>query len=604
MSLHNKIANELKKTNLDLDITEQSLANLALFSISQDSYFNNNYNFLTLAKNKENELFIYQPYLSYIRGFTNQRAGKDLISVFIPKEKVKKTEEEDDEDDYDDNYNDFSDINKIYLNDYILENLNTFVDIIENNNTIQELEKAILKENSKNKEFIHIIERYISSEFNNEREPVQNLFKFLSNNIKLGNNKQNTDMHSEVYYNNQDNFYPDSFLYRDVLDCYGLKDLIMQNKLKALNTIKKDPNNSFSKFDLITIYKDDQLKKCPDDILEMIQQEKSKKEIYKSFKSKYNSENLNIALSFKSPKEKENDIINKRIEEIKGQYVNTIKNFINDKFENINTLSNKLEQVKPFVEKVKSNFSEFSNNAYTIEVNHTNPIDCRYGTMPLYKEVLENQKLLIYNNHNVDFYTKGLEMADEDSFKAGSSHKKVFFIARTENEIIGMLSCTLENNSMNICNISVSNYKRNQKVMSKLYDTMTEYAVANNRVICNSMYTDSGAKYIPSVKNKIMQNNKNVLFLDEDAKNLSGFEYELIQINRSIKRLIKTNENKINITKFRAIYDDFKVNFKKDFDQVNKDDYSAFHDLKTKILIKLENDINSSFSKNLRKKHN
>ena len=95
----------------------------------QDDYFKDNYKHFTLCENDKKELYIYQPKLSSIKGFTNGYSNENVVSVYIPNEK-KEIEEDYDYDDfyYEDEHNMLSDIQTIYLNDHILNLHSQLVD--------------------------------------------------------------------------------------------------------------------------------------------------------------------------------------------------------------------------------------------------------------------------------------------------------------------------------------------------------------------------------------------------------------------------------------------------------------------------------------------
>lgn len=592
MNLHTKIAELVKDNENNTELDNNSLASLLLYSLMQDDYFKNNYEYLTLCESNQDELYIYQPKLKSIKGFTNGYSNENIVSVYIPNEKTEIEEDYDDDFYYEDEYNMLSDIKTIYLNDNILNQINTFTNIIKKADTIQEITNEIEKINREDKSFIHNIERYIGSNFNREEDSVAKLFKFMQEEISLGENRKNKEILSELYYRKkEENFFPDSFLYRDYINSSGIGDLIMHNKFKAINLLKTDnEKEKLSNYVLWTIYTDDKLGKCPDDIREMIDNNESRKNIYKTFKSKYNNSLLTIALGFSKPEEKQRKIINHIIKDIKQDYVNKIQDFITNKYKSFSEIKHKLksDSVNKLTEKLKNNYSEFSNSDYKINVETTKGKSNAYSDLPLFEEIVKEQNLSLFDNYNIDNYLKGSYMVDRDSFNAGSYNDKVFFFAKTENELIGMLSCSISGNTLDICNISIANYRRNEGVMTNLYKAMTEYAKANNKIICTSMYTDAGAAYIPSVKEKIMQNDKNVLFLSSCGKKSNDLEREIICINESLIRNLSNIEN-LNISKFRKSYDKRISEFKEEYPEI-KDNYIELYNLREKTLAKLNED--------------
>ncbi len=605
MKLHTKIAELVKENENKTELDNNSLASLLLYSLMQDDYFKDNYKHFTLCENDKKELYIYQPKLSSIKGFTNGYSNENVVSVYIPNEK-KEIEEDYDDDDfyYEDEHNMLSDIQTIYLNDHILNQINTFVNIIEKADTIQEITEEIEKINREDKSFIHNIERYIGSKFNKQEQSASKLFQFMKKEICLEENRKNTEMCSELYYKSKDgNFFPDSFLYRDHINSNGIGSLIMHNKLKAISLLKTDnEKEKLSTYDLWTIYKDDKLGKCPDDIREMIDNNESRKKIYKTFKSKYNNALLDIALSFSKPEEKQKQIINHVMKEIKEDYINSIKEMINNRYKPFSEIKHKLElkSLNKLTEKLKNHYSEFSNSDYKVIVETTKGKSSVYSDLPLFKEITEEQNLSFFDNYNIDNYLKGSHMADDSGFNNSSQKDKVFFFAKTENELIGMLSCSVENNILNVCNISIANYRRQEGVMTNLYKTMAEYAKANNKVICTSMYTDEGKAYIPSVKEKIMQNDKNVLFLSFCGKGLSKVEREIKSINESLIRYLPRIDN-LNIAKFRKCYDKRIKEFTEQYSNI-ENDYIKIYDLREKTLVKLNEDLKLCIDKKIKRK--
>lgn len=604
MKLHTKIAELVKENENKTELDNNSLASLLLYSLMQDDYFKDNYKHFTLSENDKGELYIYQPKLSSIKGFTNGYADENIISVYFPNEKNEIEEDYDDDFYYEDEHNMLSDIRTIYLDNNILNQMNIFISIIEKADTIQEITEEIEKINREDKSFIHNIERYIGNQFNREEQSVSKLFKFMKEEICLEDNRENKEMLSEVYYKRKDdNFHPDSFLYRDYIKSYGICNLIMPNKFKAINLLKtEDEKEKLSTYDLWTIYQDDKLGKCPDDIREMIDNNESRKKIYKTFKSKYNNTLLDIALSFSKPEEKQRKIINHIMKDIKEDYINSIKEMINKRYKPFSEIKHKLEleSLNKLTEELKSHYSEFSNSDYTISIENTKAISDHYSDLPLLDDIVEEQKLSLFNNYNIDNYLKGSYMVDRDSFRAGSYQDKVFFFAKTENELIGMLSCSIQGNTLNICNISITNYRRQEGVMTELYKAMAEYAKANNKAICSSRYTDEGSAYIPSVKEKFMQNDKNVLFLSSDGRNLGDLEKEINDINESLIRYLSTTNN-LNLVKFRKCYDKRIQEFKEEYPEF-KDNYTELYNLREKTLLKLNEDLKVCIDKKVKRK--
>ena len=333
----------------------------------------------------------------------------------------------------------------------------------------------------------------------------------------------------------------------------------------------------------------------------MIDNNESRKKIYKTFKSKYNNSLLDIALSFGKPEEKQRKIINHIIKDIKNEYVNEIKELINNKYKPISEIEENINSIKPFVEELKTHYSEFSNPEYQIQVETTKAKPDAYSDYDLFERIVKEQNLSLFDNYNIDNYLKGSHMVDSDSFNAGSYNDKVFFFAKTENELIGMLSCSIQGNTLDICNVSIANYRRNEGVMTNLYKTMVEYAKANNKIICTSMYTDDGAAYIPSVKEKIMKNDKNVLFLSSDGKNLDKVQQEIKYINESLVRYLPNVVN-LNVPKLRQCYEKRIEEFKEEYKKIKNEDYSELYNLRSKTLESLNEDIKYCIYKKVKRK--
>ena len=87
MKLHTKIAELVKENENKTELDNNSLASLLLYSLMQDNYFKDNYKHFTLCENDKEELYIYQPKLSSIKGFTNGYSNENVVSVYIPNEK-------------------------------------------------------------------------------------------------------------------------------------------------------------------------------------------------------------------------------------------------------------------------------------------------------------------------------------------------------------------------------------------------------------------------------------------------------------------------------------------------------------------------------------
>lgn len=221
MDLQEAIVEEIKNNEVNLPYDKETLASLILYSISQDDYFKDNYHYLTLGKKESGEIKIFQPHLSYIRGFTNQMSSEQIVDFALPKEFWNQPEDiENEYGEYDIYYDESytSDLETVYLNKNILEDFNKFLNIIENNDNLKNVLKLIEEENKENKAFIHNIERYIGRNFHHDRDSAHKLFKILKNSLFLGEDNNNYSMYSQLYYQDKkdtNNFHPDHFLYRD-----------------------------------------------------------------------------------------------------------------------------------------------------------------------------------------------------------------------------------------------------------------------------------------------------------------------------------------------------------------------------------------------------
>ena len=76
------------------------------------------------------------------------------------------------------------------------------------------------------------------------------------------------------------------------------------------------------------------------------------------FKSKYNNALLDIALSFSKPEEKQKQIINHVMKEIKEDYINSIKEMINNRYKPFSEIKHKLElkSLNKLTEKLNNEF--------------------------------------------------------------------------------------------------------------------------------------------------------------------------------------------------------------------------------------------------------
>lgn len=582
-----KIIKEYSK-GFNENISEESFCSLVLFQLSQNNYFSKNYdNFELIMKNKEIRVLALP--------VKNKESHSDIsLTVIKPtnndnsndffweskkernernKENNKRKEQTKNSDDPYDYYNSFIPVNKsfddsdIYINKRRLNNINFFYNTLEKSNNIEEVISSFQNQNNY---FIQDIKQTLlpfskrDIGLNNFINLIDNIFVYKNENgiYKIENRKR------EIGYT----------LSRDLFECSSLSWL---SKSKDDNYTK----NVFERERLSSVKKlfvDKNTMEVPDEILDIFNNDDVNNwkavELFEGDKSKYNNELFNIVFDKDKDVDKINKIINYFFKDLKN---NAIKNKNLDFFKQSESLiSESYSYVSAVVDKIKKDYPFLSEN----HRKNINSIDSyyfenkqEYGKHPQY-DFLNKNKINIYENNN-DKNANGLSCVNKDFFtRSEEEGENVLVVANNGFENIGFGSLYQHDNVYRISIVNIANHYRGQKLMKEIYKKFADEAVKNNMPIETTLYTELGEKRLPQVKKEILEERKDLLWLDTTIhEQQNDLEKILSEINHVVLRKISFDRS-ISLREIREIYDTTK-NF------LNKDNIDYF-DYKDKREIK------------------
>ena len=527
-----KIIEKIRNNEIE---NKESALSMCIYLLLEENKYNKGFAHIRII-GVDGEYMLYVPKSNFAKEFDNNYISNELI-IDYNANGIRKLS-----DDYDD-----CNLKK-YIKKEEKENLKRFQEIILKSESALDFYKKIDNEISINERFLHDINRYIFQEYNL-------------------NNKQYIDLLEDICFLKKENFkktiydqslnskiYPRDVSYVSFYENYKMtQDLNKYIKpQKELIQYLVD-NNEIEKVFLIG------------------QKNKARKYLEK----KYNKEITDILLSDISNEEKYLNIINGKFKEFKNSCIKTVMQ-LNDYgiIEDIELYKDqKIQQVNLEIKNQYLNKEELS-----IEVlENITEIDL--------SKKIENMVNLNFLK-NLEYYLmfQGIEFGIS-YFTEESEKKSNYIILKDNNEFVGYLSYSEENNLIKIDSIEIFKSHRGKGFCEKLLEKLAEISESKNKVIYNTRYSDEGIIKLPNKKKKLNEQ-MNCLFIDLD---LRGDNLNKHYLNEDIVKYIR-QQNNFDLKKFKDSYlsviKEDLINNKNNefFDKIIRDYNSKF---KNKIVFKL-----------------
>lgn len=563
---------ELKDIKSELSL--ESLVSIALHEISKNEYFKENYSHFDLIENN-GEYRVLANRLNDISGIKNNYLDAEVLNPVANYEtdtsfyyEEKKEEEEpenendnDNEYDDDDYYYDYYEEEKVDIHGYKplfserkSNNIKRYLEILSTSNNFNEINTKIKEENHYMLLDVFQSMKFILNRVNNESSSLKKINNLLSNfliyDIKEGHFKfKNKEMAFGSTYS------------RDYFNAHSLehlcgrfkkeeiKNIINDSSLWSFSALFYDQNGKTPK-EVVDIFKDDNIENW--EAVRFFA--KNNKDIYKNklfniafvTNEQINKKELAFDYFFKKEKNK----ILKEIEVVKDIFI--------PKETIINKTKKEIEPVLNKVDKLYFNKNSIEN--IKVENYYLKEEDNNYNYLAPQVELLNDEKNNAFNfcgEKFIDSPVKGFSYCGHDMFKSVAKKDNILVVLRNENEIVAYGSLyPYQDEFLQVNIVNVAKHMRGKGLIQPIYKEFAKYAEEKNMPIVTTHYTDLGRQKIPEFKRELLENNKNILWLD-NCSNPHQTEKEslLSDISGSIVSKFKTVKDQINLKEAREVYD-------------------------------------------------
>jgi len=574
MDLHTLIKQEVQKIP-NQDISKGSIANLALLSISQMDYFSDSYYYFSMTKcrnidDNQDHFVIKTSSLNDFNGFKYNLFQKNYIDV------LENFEEQYDPEPLDVN-------NPQYLLLVNKKILDCLINIIDKSKNFNDLNKQILEQQKNDTKFLHLA--HLLTQNN------KSLHSLLNASIQLSQFNEHEILQPYYFKNSFHKYYDD-------VNIKKIQDRFIENNLPTSSfsdfenfsrflLLKKFATNNFSNYDLKSLFFDSKLLCVPQDIEIMINNNEKQGSILNAFRKKYSSHLLSTLFQAGGQQERRALFIEKHFSSLK-------ENALNATPKHQHTVESLLEQyneiISPIINKATKCFPELISRSINFEIIQANKVMNNFTENPTYNIMKDKSKLSIFKEYEKNIMSQGLYFLNNEGINNYSQHNKTFILMKDNNQIVGEISIVNKNNNISeILSVCIGSSHKQKGLLRQLYQKLAEYAIENNIILFSQVYSQEGKTYIPKVKNDIIRNNPNLIFLR--CENLGNSNEQKLEssLNQKLYEYINNINQPIDLPKFNRHY-------KKALSSINEvsqnttDIYSAadilFQDLKSNISLK------------------
>ena len=578
------------------ELSTETLASLTLFNISKNEYFKDNYNHLQLIKNKEGEIRIFSAYLNNADGLSNSNSSTTVINPNYQDIEDSFFKNDDNDDTYysEDSIN-YTDT-VIFIPDNKFENINTFFHILENSNSFNEVVEKL--EQSDPLVLLDVSQNIISNNSNKSRDSIKPFFDII-NNLYIHNN-------SDGFYqleNNRIEF--GSTNCRDYFNCNALETLARANNEKNIAYSL----NRNSKWAIESLFIDKKTNKIPEEVILILEDPEidnwEATRLYNKPTTNYNNELLKIAISHKTKEEKHFDIANHFFNKIKEKTLGSKENCLNS-LRPISELNFPSKLIEAISERV-SNYYPSLKNSYSenVTIKHYNPIENSWSEGEQFIDLCNASKLAFYKNDYINNATRGFKYIQNNSFAYAKQKENFTISISSEDDLIGYGHFFIEDGVIRINTVNIATQHRGKKEIKKVYERLIDYAKEKNLPIETSMYSPLAENILPKIKRTLLEENKDILWLDSCFNPLQTKSESLMY--DCTERFLKTVNDKfddIPMALVRKVYDNEKKLIENLIEN-DELDWSSEYELKSNLtetlISKIEIELNKSKPKNKNK---
>lgn len=528
------ILKEIKKIiedkNLNTDVDIESLSSIAAYSILKNDFFKDSYCYLGLIKDKK-ATRLYIPYLNYAKGFKNHTLNEGFID----------SKSEEIEHNIYDRFNNY----KKYIKKEEIERIEDFISVLKKDN-IEEIKNVLLKKENEDSLYIPTIMRYLIQD---KRDDSIKLIKFIIENLKKSEKRFNIETKKDINYMSEykiegnDSFYSDDFCFNYIED-----DLVSKLvNYRKINELQKDKQIESAKEYLKN-------KRVPEELIPLLISEENKES-------------------------KKNQVLNYYYKNLSGKLIEKFE----EKIKEYKAVEDLINKYKTEIEIIKIELEK-----KYIELRGDREISFEFisGTGNLYNEIKENNKLVLLSNNYYladNLKLNGISYsASEIKEDSDEEEKRKCLLLKTKNQIIGLLLFNEEeNNVIKIDYLEINKNFRRQGLSKKIFEWLSDYSIANNKIIKSTSYTENGRSYLPKTK-KTLNKEKRSLFLDLEEGG-DNFDRESANLNQKLVFLLKDIKN-FNLKSFKKVYEQ---NVIKLIEECKKKDFLSYDftiDLSQKII--------------------
>mgnify|MGYP000439312686 CR=1 FL=1 len=501
--------------------TREKVKALSLYKILNMPYFKGTYKTINIAETSLKELpfLLVTDSMNKISGFANKNVNKMTASL------IKK-------DEYEAQFVESNDFNRIYVNKEKFDALKRFSKVLINSGNIEEFINNIQREHSNNANFLHNCYNLTNrGRYNN----FSLVFKLIESTIHLGK-IESKDLKSVIYtqdiknkkslFSSVTNKFDEEEVYNQLLGRTSLSNLIDENDKIGYIVKNNLFQDKFNEKEITEKIVKKYIKDNSNDFLSIFiiekNQEKRVKAIINSQWGKVRDnfsyllkKDLSKFLLVEDEIEENKENINKILETIDLKKQQKPANIDDIEYYIVDTKNNKSLQYQQILVEEKEyikNFNIFQSKDFGLKL-----IDYeKDGSMQRFFYDTE-LPLFPYDNYNAAY--DGLCFVNNDLFER--SGKNTYIVAKNKGETIGFLSVSSSSSKecvKKIGNISVKYNHRGLNIPKMLYDKLAKISIKKGWIVTNTMYTESGKKSLPEVKESTREENPKFLMIDASYK--------------------------------------------------------------------------------------
>jgi hypothetical protein len=574
MRLKEFIYSECKKINSEL--SPDSLAAMVMLKFSKNPHFKDNYEHFELIS-KGDEIRLISTPLNNATGITNNRTGNIIISSDVYDYHL---------DSYFDRNVDEKEI--IILRDEKYKNINDFFNILEKSNSLKDLMTNL--KNGNINILLDIKQNICQNSFDLNIKSINNITELLYYLTEMKTSRG----YYKVSNNNVD--FGCTFA-RDVFECSSLDYLANTNNEEQF---KKVINNI--RYDYTALFENDLTGEVSEEVKSIILDDK--RDNWDAVNLivndlNYNNKLLETSLLKINSDDKHIAIAELFFDDLKVKAL-LEKECVLSVYKSSSELDVKHRKTVDYlVSKTENKFINNKNDKpFTVETKEFPPTS-EYSDSPIPEYMDSLNPFNFYDNENFNKATLGLGYALSDNFSYTKNKDEILITLKNDNEVIGFGNFYKENNCIRVNIVNIGNNHQGAKLSKHIYKAIIDYASKANIPLLTSMYTKKGSERLPKIKQSLLDENKNVVWLDSCThQSQTKVEKILSEMSDSLLILINRDFPNIKMSVLRSAIDKEKIKISEIIG--TKENYWDFdiYQLKKDFFENIKNELEKSLVKN------